>query len=242
MTVPLIEILLATIGIALLVHFKLKGPPTAALLTKVGVSMLFILLSAWSATRPAVQEAGLGNLAFFIVGGLSFGLLGDIWLGLKSLHKDYVHLYMHAGICSFGIGHLFYLTGVLLFIGDGNFELLILPLLVAAAMAAFVYFIEKPLSINYGSYKRIVVLYTFILTAVTAFSLMLVFSAATVQPEFCVVFSTGITLFFLSDMVLSQTYFSKRAVSQKIYTPLNYLLYYSGQFLIAASLLVVTVS
>ncbi len=240
LTVPLIILLFAAIGVCLLVASKLKHEITAALFVKAGTSVLFILLGIWGATRPFIQVSGLENLAFFVVAGLVMGLLGDIWLDQKAVHHDHKRMYMLAGFSCFGIGHIFYFSGLFTFLGGADIALLIWPVIIGVVLVAFMYLIEKPLHMDYGEYRPVVLVYTFILTAAAVLPIILAFDPACAQPEFVFVFAAGMVLFLLSDLVLSQSYFSsENQIPERVLVPLNYLLYYGGQFTIAFSLLTI---
>lgn len=239
LVVPLVILLFAVIGICLHVYFKLVRNLTAALFVKTSVSVLFIALAAWGATRPVIQEAGFGDLVFFIILGLTMGLLGDIWLDQKAVHKDHKRMYMLAGFSSFGLGHILFFIGLFVYLGGADATLLLWPVVLALVMTLVLYLIEKPLRMDYGEYRPVILAYTFIITATIVLPIILALGPAAVQPEFTSVFAAGMVLFLLSDLVLSQTYFSKRAVPEKVFVPLNYLLYYGAQFVIASSLLTV---
>ena len=237
MTIPFIIIGLGAIGVCALVYCKLTKRLTHALFVKTGVSVLFMALAAYAATRTEVFQTDLGNLALFILIGLTFGLLGDIWLDLKDVHKDSKRTYMYAGFSSFGIGHIFFFIGLFVILGNSDVSLLLWPAIGGAFLIAAIYFSEKPLKMQCGEYRPIVLVYSGIICATTVMALMLALSPDNPQPEFARYFTIGMVLFLLSDLVLSQTYFSSKGAPDKIFIPLNYLLYYGGQFVIAYSML-----
>lgn len=201
---------------------KLRGYTVNALLKKSLVSLLFICVAAAAASSAP--------LAPFVILGLVFGLCGDIWLDLKYVFPSHDKPFTYAGFTVFGIGHILYVTGLLIQFGTGRF--LFVSLILAAVAAGLISATEKPMKLVYGPMKPVVLLYGFLLfsTVFVSGGLLLTQGGRTL-----LLFSVGSVLFAVSDLILSGTYFGvgKERPADIIS---NYLFYYCGQFLIAYTL------
>ena len=117
-------ILLTTLGAAALIWFlieKLKKYSVKAAFIKSLVSALFVAVGilGWFLS---VRERGLSGPGMFILLGLIFGLMGDIWLDLKYVFPQEDDALTYAGFAAFGAGHVLYITGLILrFYPEGNF-------------------------------------------------------------------------------------------------------------------------
>jgi uncharacterized membrane protein YhhN len=260
---PIGLLVLAAILLCIYVPLRVKGRIRIALLLKTTISLLFMLTAFWAVAHLGSSEAvgseahntGLTIFLFCVPAGLLSGLLGDIWLDLKDTHPDHRQFYMFAGFSCFLLGHLFYCVGLVAAFAGGNLQVLIWPLVFGVALGAGLLLLEKPMRLHYGSYRTIVTVYTVVLAATTLLPLLLAFGiggapvpgsagsysliwllGTTSALAVPLLFGIGMVAFLLSDFVLSQTYFAQKAVPDAVFMPLNYLLYYGGQFCIASSL------
>lgn len=230
--------LLLAIGAILLfcyVREKLKGCTLRAVLLKTSVSVTFLAVAvcAWYATAARGKPEAVG---IFVILGLLFGLLGDIWLDLKYVYPAQDAVYTYAGFTVFGIGHVLYLTGMILrFCPRGKEWHAIVPILLGAVLSVGNALLEKPMKLRYGRFKPIVIAYGVLLfsTLLVSFSLALLHRWR--ETALNLIFAGGV-LFALSDLVLSGTYFGE-GKDRAVDIILNYLTYYPAQFLIAYSLL-----
>ena len=216
---------LLIVGMIVLVWYiieKLHSYSVNAVLIKSIVSVLFI--------GVAVTANSVSPLAPFVILGLLFGLLGDIWLDLKYVFPEHDNMFTYAGFGVFGVGHILYVSGLLVQYGAGMF--LLASSALAAVAAGLVGALEKPMKLEYGKMKPVVVLYGFLL-----FSTVFVSGALFLLRggNNLLLFFVGSVLFALSDLVLSGTYFGEGR-ERPIDIILNYVFYYTGQFLIAYSL------
>ncbi len=214
---------------------KLRAYSLKAVYLKTLVSALFLAVGVTGAFRCA--GAGKESLLCpFVLMGLLFGLLGDIWLDLKYVFPEKDESFTYAGFCVFGIGHVLYVVGMLLvWAPEGKPLTVLLPFLLALLMSAGTALLEKPMGLRYGKMKPTVIAYGFLLFSTGTVSGLLAVLHGWRVPALNLIFAGGV-LFALSDLVLSGTYFGT-GKDRPIDIILNYLTYYPAQFLIASSLL-----
>ena len=214
---------------------KLRAYSLKAAFLKSLVSALFCAVGVYG----AFCASGAGRTAVlcpFVLLGLLFGLMGDIWLDLKYVFPEKDEPLTYAGFCVFGIGHVFYIAGMLLaWYPAGKPLVVIVPLLLAVVMSAGNAVLEKPMGLCFGKMKPTVIAYGVLLFATVAVSGSLALCYGWKVKALNMIFIGGV-LFALSDLVLSGTYFGK-GKDRPVDIILNYLTYYPAQFLIASSLL-----
>ncbi|MCL2023047.1 MAG: lysoplasmalogenase [Oscillospiraceae bacterium] len=242
---------------------RVKGNMRAALLLKTTLSVMFILYALYGVLRLATSTSFASMTSFnafinfesltfglFVVAGLVFGLLGDIWLDLKDIHLKSKEHYMFCGFNSFLIGHLFFMSG--LFIAfSGTWKSVLLAIACGAVVAFFIFLTEKPMKLDYGKFRFISIVYAFILATAVAFPIILALPAfspaefggavveifGTTLRKVPLIFGLGMVSFILSDLFLSNIYFR---TDGKTPPPTmfwcNYIFYYGAQFTLACSL------
>ena len=234
MIYPLL-LLAGAAALAFYIREKIRAYTVKAVLLKALVSVLFVAVAVYGSWRAAA--AGCASpLCPFVLLGLLAGLLGDIWLDLKYVFPEKKQPFTLAGFLSFGIGHVLYITGLLLaYTPSGAPRIALLPLLLAALLSAGNLLLEKPMKLHYGEMKTTVVLYGALL-----FATLLVSGRLALAHDWrelpLNLFFLGALLFTASDLILSGTYFGD-GKERPVDLALNYLTYYPGQFLIASSLL-----
>ena len=227
-------IILIALGAVALVFYlleKCKRYSFKGVMIKTVVSLLFIA----TALAGAIQNPNhiLNN---FIIAGLIMGLLGDIFLDLKYVYPNDDKIYTYAGFIVFAIGHILFITGMMLqFFGGGNFLYFLIPVAVALVFVIVNLITEKPMGLAFKDLKIIVCVYAFILALNPLTSLMLCIHTGWSCPSLIMLFAGGIS-FAVSDLVLSGTYFGE-GHEKPIDFILNYITYYGAQFIIAFSLL-----
>ncbi len=221
---------------------RVKKGGIAALFVKTASSMLFVLLSVTAVSiKPENYYFGI-----FIVVGAIFGMVGDMLLDLRSIHREYEKTYLVSGIITFSIGHIFYIIGILSsypkFIGWQ----IVLAIFSATAVTTIFRLISNKLKFNYGNLSALVLIYsvitmltvTFSLNAMNAFGTLPMVAGEPmpeIMPRFITMF-VGTTIFAISDLVLSIVYF-KDDRYKKSNIALNYALYYTSQFILSLSIL-----
>ncbi len=221
----LILLLLGAAALALYIPEKLRGCTLRAVFKKSAVSLLFMAV--------AITAASSAPLARFVILGLLFGLLGDVWLDLKYVYPADDLAFTYAGFISFGVGHILYVSGLLIQYGGGSF--LLASFALAAAAAGLVAATERPMKLSYGRMRPVVLLYAVLLfsTVFVSGALLLLNGGRALRFIFI-----GSVLFAISDLILSGTYYGE-GKNRPVDIISNYLFYYAGQFLIACALLFV---
>lgn len=222
---------------------RVKQGGVKALFLKTITAMLFILSAFVSLSmKPENYYYGV-----FIVIGLVFGMLGDIWLDLKFVHRDFDKPYTFAGMISFLIGHIFYVVGILAVYPE------FVPWQIAFAIfnAIFITLIvhlssKKKMGFDYGEFDTVTTIYSVVTMLTVTFSLNLLnmfgvlpmlqgADTSEVLPRFATMF-LGTVMFALSDLVLSFVFFKKGGNTSRNVV-LNHSVYFTSQFILALSIL-----
>jgi uncharacterized membrane protein YhhN len=176
------------------------------------LTMLFVLALA---LQPSTSTSVL--YSWMIVGGLLFSLAGDVLLMLPSDR-------FAAGLASFLVAHLFYITA---FASDAGFGSAPLALLPFALGSAALYPLLRP---NLGRLEIPVLLYMLVI-AVMAWQAVARWLA--VGQLGALLASIGAVLFVISDAALALNRFHRPIPAAPL---LKRSTYFSGQWLIAVSI------
>lgn len=227
-------LIISIIALAILVYYiiiKCQRYDLKELFVKTILSFLFIVL-ALVATYNS-NKFSLFNL--FVILGLVCGLIGDILLDLKNIDLDRTVGYTYGGFVAFGVGHIMFITGLIITYFRGNALYIIFPIILDIIISGITLLMEKPLKLKYGSMKPTVFMYALCLFGTFSISLSLA-----IQNGFAItslnMFVIGSVLFAISDLVLSGTYFGE-GKERPIDFILNYVTYYGAQYVIAFLLL-----
>ena len=208
MIVPIIIIVLGLISLTLFCISKIKAYSYRTVIVKGVTSLLFLSLAIYGLIAMEFRLLG-----FFIVPGLFFGLLGDIFLDLKYVpnerEKGREYLWTMLGFIVFGIGHILYVTAMFLeFYNGQSIFYIIIPIALAIIMGPVTMFIGKLMKAQYGKYYWIAFFYamTLFATAFSAFFLWMM--TAFTETTLLLIFIGGI-LFIISDLILNMTYFTE---------------------------------
>ena len=229
--------LLLVCGAALLfvyIREKIRAYSVKALMLKALVSALFVAVGVYGFWLSAAKGVA-SPLCPFVVLGLLFGLMGDIWLDLKYVFPEKDEPFTYAGFCVFGVGHILFITGMLLcYCPAGRPMTVIAPIPLAAALSVGNALLEKPMKLHYGKLKPVVIAYGVILFSMVLVSGSLALSRGWQETPLNLLFAGGV-FFAISDLILSGTYFGVGR-ERPIDLALNYITYYAAQFLIASAL------
>ena len=233
----MLHALLLVCGAVLLfvyIREKIRAYSVRAVLLKSVVSMLFIMVGVYG-TWLSASKGSASLLCPFVVLGLLCGLLGDVWLDLKYVFPEKDEPFTYAGFCVFGVGHILYIIGMLLTCyPTGKPMTLIVPVLLALVLSIGNAVLEKPMKLIYGKFKPVVITYGVILFAMVLISGRLALYYRWEETPLNLLFIGGV-FFAISDLILSGTYFGTGR-ERPIDLALNYITYYTGQFLIASAL------
>lgn len=206
------------------------------LITKTTASVFFILTAVFACVAKPEAISGYG---IYIVAGLIFGMLGDIWLDLKWVYPNDNDIYTYAGMVSFGLGHVFFLYAIYSVSGVMALSLwyFFIPLIVAILFGFVAILMEKPMKLEYGKFKFISMAYGAILAFMT-FASATAYNQSGYKNTMWLVMTLGGVFFIISDLILSGIYFDKeKSKNTPINVVLNHATYYIAQFLIASSIM-----
>lgn len=235
---------------ALFLYVRVKSGGLKAALIKGLASIFFILTAVMSSLANNLVPY---SFAILVVLGLVFGLVGDILLDLKLVYPKDNDIYLYSGMASFALGHVSYLTAIYIYMTSITGALipltLILPLGVSILFACAAVLGGPIMGLNYGKFKVPSFIYAFLLSFMMFASVAGLIVA--VNKLVWIVLLIGAILFVISDLILSQQYFTvkeevledstKVVTYPKAKTPIlviiNHITYYLAQFLIALSIL-----
>ncbi len=183
------------------------------------------------------EAVGPGKLSIaLIVAGMTLGMVGDILLDLKVIY-DCDAWYLNTGMLAFGLGHICYFVALTLF-AIGEDSAILVPMLVALGVSialtiAITISSKSMLHLDYGKYNVQTIAYTFVLSYMVIYSLLL----SLYLWYFWIAFA-GLVLFFASDIVLSFQYFGGK-IESKPMIAINHGLYYLAQIVLLAFIFII---
>lgn len=205
------------------------------LMLKVLASMGFVVSAILGLCYT--EAVGMAKLSIALIAiGMALGMIGDILLDLKVIY-DNDAWYLNTGMLSFGLGHLCYFTALTLFAIAEDSAILV-PMLVALGISialtiAITISSKTMLKLDYGKYNVQTIAYTFVLSYMVVYSLLL----ALYLWYFWIAFA-GLAIFFASDIVLSFQYFGGKIESKPLIA-INHALYYVAQIVLLAFILII---
>jgi len=193
--------------------------------TRLGSSITLVLFSwIWFGSTP--EEFRLA-----IAIGMTFGLIGDIFMAQLFPVKDFVI----GGIASFSIGHLAYLYGfskiILETTGKGfpNWEIIgIWWCIASVGWFITVYYRSQPKFLHYAALP-----YAFLLSSTVAFT-----NGLFLSDKHFLITLIGAILFLISDLILAADLFKRTQFRYS--NDLVWLLYGPGQMLIVCSKFIIS--
>ena len=167
MTVCVILVVCGALAWILYVKEKLREYSVKAVVLKSFVSACFlaVAVSAWAA---ASRRGELQSMGAFVVLGLLFGLLGDVWLDLKYVFPEQDDAFTYTGFLVFGIGHILYMIGMLLrYFESGTLRYVLIPIALGILLGFLTGLLERPMKLRYGKMKPVVIAYGALLFSMT---------------------------------------------------------------------------
>lgn len=224
--IPYLIIVLGAISLLIFLILRDRRGSVEALIFKT-ITSFFFLCTAFTAF--VVNQASANMLFYMLISmGLICGLIGDIVLDLKIIYKESSSLYQFAGMTSFLIGHVFYLTALFIYFGFNW-----LPLVLALIISVVVILMSSlVLKFKFKEHTVHIYLYSF---ALTYFMTQTIYSAISAPSATTILLAIGGIAFLLSDLILVMTYYDNK--DSKLFIASNHILYYLAQFTIALSVL-----
>lgn len=235
----IIGLSVCALALILFLVVRVRKGDVEGVLAKTFASFCFVTFALFLFNSKNIANANINLASTLLICGLVCGLIGDILLDLKVVYPFHENKYLPAGMTAFGIGHLFYIPAIILFVSNevNVFTSYLLPLIllvVGSVVATLLIWLlsTKVLKLNYGKFTWIVNIYSFLLISVTALAVFLAIINTSLVTILLAVF---FGCFLLSDLILSTQYFGRKQ-SNKLLIVLNHLFYYVAQIGIASIL------
>ena len=204
---------------------RYKGRERASFALKVAASASFLLTAILSVIFGAPDAV----FAAYMLVALSLGFLGDVALGSRTVIPQYKKYVMSLGIVIFLAGHVVFSICYLTFAAV-EWWIYLVNIVPALLIMSMTYVLKYKLS---TAYKVIGFFYSYTI------SLMLVGAIAFFQTSARVggtLILLGGIFFYISDCLLSISYFKLKVANYKILNLIVHITYYLAQILLALSL------
>lgn len=208
-----------------LLGFYLKGLTSFGFVLVFAFGLYLLTIRYDSGMTFESKELLFGLLVFV---GLVAGVIGDLFLELMHVDKTKdKNIIIGFGTTIFLIGHLFYISGMIVFAGFNYISLLI-----GLGMTGVVYIGSKMMKLKMGKLTVISYIYSFVIFTMIGLSIMTAITSGFTLPM--TIFMIGAILFGISDLLLAPLYYG--GVEKKSMVFMNLATYYLGQLLIAMSI------
>jgi uncharacterized membrane protein YhhN len=217
----MINFLVVVIAVGLLaglLYCEKKGVLKVRLAVKTVLSSLFILTAV-------MQPHPIVPYYRFIRLGLIFCLGGDVFLALPQERM------FRLGLVSFLLGHLFYIAAFLYIAGINSWTFI--GLAISLIISGGVYL---RLRLHLGSMKIPVIVYMIVITAMVAGACTVLASGELRLSGRILIFIGALSFYFSDIFVARQRFFKAEFFNRLMGLPL----YYSGQFLLAFSVALIS--
>lgn len=215
---------LAIIMAVCFIVFQTLGDGILSCILKLFASVTFVVLGISGFATSSSMTYGVSIVGLLMLGGASFGLVGDGILALKDIDESRDFINILCGTISFAVGHIFYYIALIDYAGFS-----FIPLAVGAALDCIIIIVSMlGMKLNFGKLLVPTIIYAFILatTMVQAIYGAIVLHGSVAS----ILLAIGFVLFLLSDLVLSLIYFVPKKDKKLVIT--NLTLYYLAQILI----------
>lgn len=220
MTLPIILAAACVLCTAFFIWTEYNWPQKRTLITKSLSSLLFISIavSAYIATDAPKEYA------FFIIAALILGMIGDLLLIFPNILKCFI-----LGLVAFLIGQIIYGWVFLKFNGFMIYDLLIYAAIVGGSLFAY-----SKSNLELGRMKKPVLAYLLIIAFMFTMAISSLYKGG-FNSTTTILVAVGAVLFLASDILLAFVRFQKDAAPYL--RGMNLGLYYSGQILLALSVM-----
>lgn len=229
----LIPIIICIISAVIFICLGITKGKLYGLISKIIASLCFVGAGIYATLKlnpdsfTTINMQSHPDWAWFLVAGLILGLIGDIFMDLKEQNLSDKDLYLNTGMLSFGIGHFMYFAGLTL---CTNIRCnILIPIAIAVVLGIIITLIiftnSNSFGIEWGDFKWQSFAYSLVLSVMFAYSIVVA-----VLDHTRWMFAVAMTLFFISDILLSLIYFADR--KSKTMRALNWGTYYLAQIFI----------
>ena len=202
--------------------------PHLSLMLKTFASVCVVALALCGAMQTFIIMTNIG--ALFVI-GLVACLVGDILLQLFDITTSSKNTIINMGSFAFMVAHFCFIAAMGLILQD-NILAIILPIVAGLVVTCAIFFMQKPMKLNYSKSTISIMAYSFALGTSLAFSVSnLIVNGIT---TFNILLVLGLVLFFVSDLILSMIYFKEKS-SHNLYYP-NLSIYYASIIVIACAM------
>ena len=196
---------------------------------KVATSSLFVATAV--AAVISNPQVNLTYALMIVMGGV-FGILGDVFIELKWIQKDNSDTFLSFGFVTFMIQHVFLIAAVFI-----HYPMTLANALISftapVAVLIFSSAAVKITKMDMGKFKTIANTYGALASMTFSVGFMTMNNYGMELSQ--ILFFVGGVLFFVSDLVLSQIFFTQKGCT-RLFVVLNHITYYGAQILIASSL------
>lgn len=225
--IPYILFIALLASLLVLLHFTYNPKGNRYTISKTCCSIIFILisLSGYLTVR--------GSLTYFMLVfiALILSLFGDVFLAFYDSSSCCKNNFFYYGVISFATAHIFFSIAFMILTPFRAVNLIAFILLSLFSLC----FLKLYKGFDFKGMFKVIAAYDLIICFMVsnAFSLFSLIQAGSTKT---VVVLCGAALFFISDLVLSLIYFSKK--HSPVLSAINLSTYYIGQGLIALSVLI----
>ncbi len=215
---------LAIIMAVCFIVFQTLGDGILSCILKLFASVTFVVLGISGFATSSSMTYGVSIVGLLMLGGATFGLVGDGILALKDIDESRDFINILCGTISFAIGHIFYYIALIDYAGFS-----FIPLAVGAALDCIIIIVSMlGMKLNFGKLLIPTIIYAFILSTTMV---QAIYGAIVLHGSVAsILLAIGFVLFLLSDLVLSLIYFVPKKDKKLVIT--NLTLYYLAQILI----------
>ncbi|MGL6173682.1 MAG: lysoplasmalogenase [Cellulosilyticaceae bacterium] len=217
-------VLLTLVSLGCLLYVGYRGWRKEAVIIKSITSICFVLLGG-IAYRLNPDTYGI-----YMLGGLAFGALGDILLGVSNQNTNKQAVWFVGGVSAFSVAHLIF---IMAFVKSSNqlmMDLLMLPVIIV--MLVMISTSNKYFRFN--GYKGLVIGYSLIISIMLASAINIAVEGLMNQVKLNLII-IGASLFVVSDIILCIEYFYIKKF--KWAAILNLITYYIAEVCLALSIL-----